>query len=301
MAEPFYYGGQALIEGVMIRGRTAVALAVRRPNGQVTTQCAPLAPIFTGRMRKVPFVRGVIVLAEAMIIGLRALMYSANTALEDEQEEPAKIPGWASSLMLTVSLVIAIGLFFIGPLLLTRAVSGWIDSNFLMHLVEGAIRLTIFVAYVWALGRTKDMKRVFAYHGAEHMTIAAHEHGAPLDVGEIRKYPKEHPRCGTAFLLVVMVVAIIVFAFTGRPGILWSIVTRVVLVPLIAGISYEIIRFNAKHINSFIGKAVTSPGLLMQFLTTRKPEDDQIEVAIKAMNTALEADGVRTAAAPSVN
>lgn len=281
----------------MIRGRTAVALAVRRPNGQVTTQCTPLAPIFTGRMRKVPFVRGVIVLAEAMIIGLRALMYSANTALEDEQDEPEKIPAWTSSLMLTASLAIAIGLFFVGPLLLTRAISAHIESNFLMHLVEGVIRLTIFVAYVWAMGRTKDMKRVFAYHGAEHMTIAAHEHGAPLEVGEIRKYPKEHPRCGTAFLLVVMVVAIIVFAFTGRPGISWSIVIRVVLVPVIAGISYEIIRFNAKHIESFIGKAVTFPGLLMQFLTTRKPEDDQIEVAIKAMNTALEADGAKLAAA----
>jgi uncharacterized protein YqhQ len=303
MAERFNYGGQAVIEGVMIRGRKFVSVAVRRPNGGIRTQCEPLSQLYTGRWRKLPFIRGIIILVETLVLGLKSLMFSANVALEDpDKDEAQDLGSFATGGMLAISLAVAVGIFFIGPLLITRALDDAIESSIVSNLVEGGIRLAIFLLYVWAMGLLPDMRRVFAYHGAEHMTIAAHEHGRPLTVGDVRPFPKEHPRCGTAFLLVVMVVAILTFAFMGRPDLWLRILSRVLLIPAIAAVSYEVIRFNAAHEGHPLAKLAIAPGLGLQRLTTRKPEDKQIEVAISAMQEALRADGEgasAAAAAPS--
>ncbi len=293
----FNYGGQAVIEGVMIRGRTHVTVAVRRPNGMMKNLAEPLPKLFTGVWRKLPFVRGVIVLAETLSLGLKAIMFSAEAALEEEDaKEEVKLSGFASGAMLLVSLALAIGIFFIIPLLVSRAFDSVFENDIAANIFEGVLRFAMFIAYIWLMGRMKDMKRLFMYHAAEHMTIACNEHGEPLEISNIRKYKKEHPRCGTAFLLTVMVVAIILFAFLGRPDLWLLIVSRIVLIPVIAAISYEIIRFNAAHLDSFIGKVFTYPGLMMQKLTTTKPDDQQIEVAVAAMQAAIAADG---AASPS--
>lgn len=287
----FNYGGQAVIEGVMIRGRTHVTVAVRRPNGMLKQLIEPLPKLFTGGWRKIPFVRGAIVLAETLSLGLKAIMFSAEAALEEEDaKEEVKLSGFASGAMLTVSLLLAIGIFFIIPLFISQAFDSLIENDIAANVFEGVIRFAIFVGYIWLMGRMKDMKRLFMYHGAEHMTIACHEHNEPLETSNIRKYKKEHPRCGTAFLLTVMVVAIILFAFLGRPDLWLLVVSRIVLIPVIAAVSYEIIRFNAAHIDSAIGKILTYPGLVMQKLTTQKPDDQQIEVAVAAMQAALAAD-----------
>ncbi len=293
MAERFNYGGQAVIEGVMIRGRRFVTVAVRRPNGLIRSHCEPLSQIYTGRWRRVPLVRGVIVLAETLALGIKALMFSANVALEepDQREEKQELSSLATGGMLAVSLAIAIGIFFIVPLLITRAMDDVIGSAVLSNVAEGGIRLVIFLAYVYLMGLMPDMRRVFAYHGAEHMTIAANEHARPLTVESVRPFPKEHPRCGTAFLLVVMVVAIATFAFLGRPDLWLRIGSRVLLIPAIAAVSYEVIRFNAAHERHPLARMAIVPGLLLQRLTTRRPDDRQIEVAISAMQEALRADG----------
>ncbi len=292
MPERFNYGGQAVIEGVMIRGRTHVSVSVRRPNGLIRSQCEPLSQLFVGKLRRIPLIRGVIVLVETLALGLKAIMFSANIALEEEDDtketEPSAI---ATGAMLVVSLSIAIGLFFVGPLFIIRAVDPYIASSVVSNIAEGGIRMGIFLVYLYLMGFMPDMRRVFAYHGAEHMTIAAHENGEPLRVDTIRKFGKEHPRCGTAFLMVVMVVAVITFVFLGRPDFWLRMASRIVLVPAIAAVSYEIIRFNAAHSANVLSRMVIAPGLALQKLTTRKPDDDQIEVAIDAMQVALAADG----------
>ena len=298
----FNYGGQAVIEGVMIRGQKAAAVAVRRPNGEVVSTCEPLSSLYTGPLRKFPFLRGILVLAETTALGTRALMYSANIALEEENTpKEAKIKeGKASWAMLPLGLIIGVGFFFIVPLLLAKLLH--LSSPFAFAAAEGVIRLAFFIAYLGAVSLLPDMRRVFAYHGAEHMTIAAHEHGHPLELSHIRKHPKEHPRCGTAFLITVMLVAIVVFSLVGlaHPPLWMTVASRLVLIPVIAAVSYEVIKFNAVHENSIIGKIGMAPGIWLQYLTTRKPDDAQIEVAVAAMNTALKADDVSMDQAPVV-
>ncbi len=289
----FNYGGQAVIEGVMIRGRTAATVACRRPNGETVTDCQPLPSLYTGPLRQAPFVRGVIVLIETLALGTKALMFSANVALEEEGEEVPERPqasGLATWTMMPIAFAIAIAVFFISPLMMARVID--LESAVTSNVVEGIIRLGLFVAYLAAINLMPDMRRVFAYHGAEHMTIAAHEHGSRLEVAEIRKYPKEHPRCGTAFILTVVVVAVVVFTVVGifDPPLWLLAVSRIALLPIIAAVSYEIIRFNAAHENDLIGKVGMAPGLWLQYLTTRKPDDPQIEVALTAMEEALRVD-----------
>ena len=281
------YGGQAVIEGVMIRGRDHYSLAVRRPNGEIATQSSRLSTLYTGRLRTIPLIRGVIVLIETLVIGMKALSASANIALEEEGKE---LSGWSMGIMLTVSLGIGIGLFFIAPLLAIRSLDNLIASDEVSNLVEGLLRLAMFLAYILLIGLMQDIKRVFAYHGAEHMTVHAYEHNEPLEVEAVRRYPTAHNRCGTAFLLVVMVVAIVVFTFLGRPSLPVSIASRIVLVPVIAGISYEVIRFSGAHAGNFLVKAIVYPSLALQRLTTRQPDDQQIEVAIRAMKHAIAVD-----------
>ena len=281
------YGGQAVIEGVMIRGRDHYSLAVRRPNGEIATSSTRLSALYTGRLRNIPLVRGVIVLIETLVIGIEALSRSANIALEEEGQELSR---WAMASMLIVSLSIGVGLFFIAPLLAIRSLDSFFASDAASNLVEGILRLSMFVAYLFVIGRLADIKRVFAYHGAEHMTVHAHEHDVPLEVDHVRSFSTAHNRCGTAFLLMVMVVAIIVFTFVGRPSLPISIASRIVLVPLIAAISYEIIRFSGAHAGNLLVKAIVYPSLALQALTTRKPDDEQIEVAIHAMKHAIAVD-----------
>ena len=295
MASKFTYGGQAVIEGVMIRGQSAAALAVRRPNGEVVSSCEPLATLYTGPLRKVPFLRGVIVLIETMALGMRALMHSANIALEENEPEAKPITAKESKLtwlMLPFGLFFGIGFFFLVPLFLTKLLD--LGSPIAFAAVEGLIRMVFFVIYIAGVSLLPDMKRVFMYHGAEHMTIAAHEHGHPLEFGHIRKFPKEHPRCGTAFLITVMLVAIIVFSLFGivDPPLWMTALSRLLFVPLIAGMSYEIIKFNSAHENSVLVKLLMTPGIWLQYITTRKPDDKQIAVAVAAMEAALTADGV---------
>ncbi|MEE8443158.1 MAG: DUF1385 domain-containing protein [Dehalococcoidia bacterium] len=284
---PFFYGGQAVIEGVMIRGRRFLCVAVRRPTGQLTASLTPLNTLYTGPVRRIPLVRGVVVLAETMVLGMKALMYSTNVSLEQEGQEMGK---WSMGLMLAVSLGFAVGVFFLLPLFVIQFIDRYVDSDLLSNIVEGVIRLSLFLTYIGGIGMIPDIKRVFAYHGAEHMTVKAHEGNDPLEIDKIRKYSTAHPRCGTAFLLVVMVIAIFVFALLGRPPMFWRIVSRVVLIPVIAGLAYEVIRFSGAHQGNAFVRLVTRPSLLLQKMTTRQPDDDQIEVAVHAMSTVLAAD-----------
>ena len=271
----------------MIRGRRFYCVAARRPTGQLTALVSPLSTLYTGKVRRIPLVRGVIVLIETLVLGTKALMYSANVSLEQEDQELGRL---STALMLTVSLGFAIGLFFLVPLLVSLLFEIYVDSDLLSNIVEGLVRLALFLAYIWGIGFIPDIRRVFAYHGAEHMTVKAHESNDPLEIAPIRKYSTAHPRCGTAFLLVVMVAAIVVFALLGRPPIVLLVLSRILLIPVIAGLAYEVIRFSGAHQTNPLVRLITAPSLLLQALTTRKPDDDQIQVAIHAMNTVLAAD-----------
>ena len=287
----FSYGGQAVIEGVMIRGRKHFSLAVRRQDGSIEHHSELLSTLYTGRIRQYPLIRGVIALVETMVLGIKALHLSANMAVQDQSgDEGGEIPSWVLGATLAVALTLGIGVFFLLPLLIIWLLDsrGWVSE-----LIEGGLRLGLLVAYIWGISFLRDIKRVYAYHGAEHMAVHAYEAGMPLDVENVRKFPTPHPRCGTAFLLTVMLVSIIVFALLMDPPIEWRILSRIVLLPVIAAISYEIIRFSGKHQNSLIGKTLAWPGLLLQRLTTRPPDDAQIEVAITAMEGALAADDGR--------
>ena len=296
---PSTYGGQALIEGVMIRGGTCVSVAVRRPNGKILVETAPIGWAWAKRLRRVPFVRGGIVLSEMLVVGTRALLFSANVASEepdsDDNETDEKPTPVLSSIAvggsLAVSLLIAVGVFLALPVFATRFFDAQLStSNLWSNVIEGTIRLVIFVAYVGVIGLMPDIRRVFAYHGAEHMTIHAREHGQPLEIESIRKFGTAHPRCGTAFILVVLVIAIIAHIFW-TPPVLWErVVSRIIMLPIIAGISYEIIRWSGFHADNILVRAIIAPNLLLQSLTTRQPDDDQIEVAISALEGALEAD-----------
>jgi hypothetical protein len=284
----FPYGGQAVIEGVMIRGEKFASVAVRRPDGTVSTVAWTLGAIYNGSLRKLPLARGVIVLIETLGLGVRALTHSANVSLGEEEGE--ELSGFSIAWMVAVSLFFGIAIFFVAPLFAASALERVIESHILVNISEGVLRLVIFVGYIKLIGMMPDVKRVFAYHGAEHMTIHAYEASDPLNIEEIRKYPTAHPRCGTAFLLVVAVVAIVFFTFFGRPSLFWLITSRIVLIPIIAGFAYEVIRFSGFHRTNPIVRFLLYPSLALQALTTRQPDDDQIEVAICALNAAREAD-----------
>ena len=281
------YGGQAVIEGIMIRGQNNVAIAVRSPSGNIVTRVKKINTLFTGKLRSIPIIRGVIALAETLSLGMEALNYSSQVANDEEDTPPGK---FSSAIMILISLSIAIGLFFILPLVVSKPFEGLLGSDVVSNVAEGIIRLAVFLIYVTVISLMPDIRRVYMYHGAEHMAVHAQEKGDPLTIQEIRKYPTAHPRCGTAFLLTIMVIAIIVFTLIPREP-LWLVVgSRIVLIPLIASLSYEFIRFNSKYeTNKFISK-MSVPSLLLQSLTTKIPDDDQIEVAINAMESAIGAD-----------
>ena len=285
----------------MIRGREHLSLAVRRQDGSITHHSERLNTLYTGVVRKFPLLRGVVLLLETLILGMKALNKSATMAAADLQGDDEKeMSGWYLGITLAVSLTLGIAVFFLGPLLIVRWLDPMIASDQVSNLIEGGIRLVFLVTYVWAIGRLGDIKRVFAYHGAEHMAVHAYEAGVPLNIDNVRKFPTPHPRCGTAFLLTVLLVSILVFAIFPRPPLEWRIISRIALIPVVAGISYEVIRFAGAHQKGIIGRAVAAPGLLLQRLTTRNPDDQQIEVAIHAVEGAIAADDGRKYPPPVV-
>lgn len=281
------YGGQAVLEGVMIRGQNNVSVAVRSPSGEIKTQIKPIANIFRSKYRKTPLIRGIIALIETLIIGMNALNFSSAVAMEEENSDPNRA---SVVLMITISFTLAIGLFFMLPLLISTPFEGFLGSNIFSNIIEGIVRLLIFIGYIYVIGLMPDIKRVFMYHGAEHMTVHAQENNLELNLANIKKYPTAHPRCGTAFLLTIMLIAVIVFILIPRQSLLIVVGSRIVLVPFIASLSYEFIRLSSIYQNSFIMKAISAPSLWLQSLTTRQPDDDQIEVAVIAMQSAIEAD-----------
>jgi len=289
----YNYGGQAVIEGVMIRGRTSMVTAVRKPNNEINVEVKPLASATENKWRRIPLIRGVVVLIEAMVLGIQSLMHSANISLEEEDVQLSKgaIVG-----MLMVSGVLVVVLFFIAPLFLTGWLNNYIPNAVVFTIVEGVIRLAIFLGYLKAISYMKDIKRVFTYHGAEHKAVNAYEAGVPMEVEAIKKYSRAHVRCGTSFLFFVLVIAIIVFTFVGRQTLWLMVVSRIVLLPVIMGLGYELIYFGAKHTHNWLMKILLAPGLWLQSMTTGEPDDKQLEVAIAAMNKAVEVDQADEAA-----
>jgi uncharacterized protein YqhQ len=276
------YGGQAVIEGVMMRGARYMAVAMRAPNGKIVLHSEKLGPIYSSRWAKVPFLRGLVLLWDALALGSRALSISANTQTEKEKE---KLEGGALALTMVISLSFAIGLFFLLPAGLGHVFEGWLSLSPLAgNLLEGVLRLAILMGYLWAIGQMGEIKRVFGYHGAEHKTIHAFEAGAPLTPAEVRKFPEEHPRCGTAFLLTVIVFSVILFSLIGPLPLLQRLLLRVVLIPLLAGVAYEYLRFTAAHIRNPLVRILVTPNLALQRLTTRPPDKKMLEVGIAAFN-----------------
>ena len=275
--------------GVMIRGRNSMAIAVRKMDGVIDISSRPLATLYKGKWREVPFIRGVIALIEAVVLGTGALMHSAQVSTETEQEKITPGMIWGS---VVVGVVLAVALFFVLPLLAARLLDPFISSAFISNLIEGLIRIVFFIVYLALIGRMKDIREIFAYHGAEHMSVNAYEAGAPLEVGPVQNYSTAHTRCGTSFLLVVLVLSILVFALLGRPNIWISIASRILLLPVIAALSYELIKFEAAYSHNRFIHVLLMPGLWLQSMTTRQPDKRQLEVAIAAMRKALETDGL---------
>ncbi len=287
MTSRFHYGGQAVIDGVMIRGQRAMVTAVRRPNGGMTMGIQSLSSFYTGWMRRTPLIRGVIVLIEALALGIKSLLYSANVSLEEEEEQISGGLVWA---IVAGSIVMAVALFFIAPLLLTKLLDPYIHSSLVFNLTEGLFRIAIFILYLKLVTLVPSIKQVFAYHGAEHKAVNAYEAGVPLEVEATRGYDTAHRRCGTSFLFVVLIIAILVFALIGRPSLWLMVLSRILLLPAIAALSYEIIYFGANHAGNIIVRALTAPGLWLQALTTRQPDDNQLEVALSALRKVVELD-----------
>jgi hypothetical protein len=298
MTKRFYYGGQAVMEGVMMRGRKARVTAVRRPGGELAIDTQPLAAIYSGGMRQTPLIRGIIVLIESLLLGIKSLLYSANVSLEEEEVEISGVLVW---LLLVFSVGLAVVLFFMVPLFLARLLIPYISSALLFNLIEGLIRVAIFILYLGLIALMPDIRRVFAYHGAEHKAVNAYENGAPLEIEATRRYSTAHVRCGTSFLFVVLIIAIIVFSLVGLPSLWLMVLSRIVLIPLIAALGYEVIYFGNKHIDNRIVRALLSPGLWLQSLTTREPDDSQLEVALSALRKVVELDQVEEAAQPSAS
>ncbi|HEY3192769.1 MAG TPA: DUF1385 domain-containing protein, partial [Solirubrobacterales bacterium] len=279
-------GGQAVLEGVMMRGVSVWAVAVRKPDGQIELTSEPLVSwARRSRVLRWPVIRGVVALAESLKIGFRALAFSANAQLDPEEQE--QIGGLTWGLTIAFSLVLAIGLFFVVPVGATSLIKDWLGSAVLFWLVEGILRTAIFIGYIAAISRLPDLRRVFQYHGAEHKTISCFEAGDELVPSRAKEYSRLHPRCGTSFLLIVMVLAIFVFAPIGLPAWYWLVASRILGIPLIAGLSYEVIKWAGKHRNKRWVRAVMWPGLMLQNLTTREPDEDQLEVAIRALEAVL--------------
>jgi uncharacterized protein YqhQ len=276
------YGGQAVIEGVMMRGTHSVAIAMRAPNNEIVVHKEPLGALYKYKIIKIPFLRGLVMLLDALILGTRALTISANTQTGEED----KIEGPMLYLILLISLAIGVGLFFLAPaalgLLLEHllAIGSW-WGNF----VEGLVRLLLLVGYIWVVGQMPDIRRVFAYHGAEHKTINAFEARVELTPQNVAQFSVEHPRCGTAFLLTLILLSILIFSLLGPLPFWWRMASRILFLPILASLAYEYIRWTANHLDSKLIQILIKPNLALQHLTTREPTSDMLEVAISAFKT----------------
>jgi uncharacterized protein YqhQ len=283
----YTYGGQALVEGVLMRGRDAIAVAFRHPSGRIVWAQERLDSGFHGsRIAKLPFVRGLVVLYETLIVGSRWLVRSAGLQVQDEGVELGK---GGIAVMLIFTFAVVVGIFFLLPLFVASATTGG-QGDFTQHIVEGVVRVALFIGYLLLISRAGDVSRVFMYHGAEHMTIHALEHDDPLTVENVRKYPTAHQRCGTEFLVIVIILSILAFSLIGKQDPVLMVLSRIALIPVIAAVGYEILRFGAKHRGNPIIRALYLPGIWVQMITTKQPTDDQIEVAIVSMQQALLAD-----------
>ena len=294
----FFYGGQALIEGVMMRGRTTVAMSVRPPSGEIRTMSEPLPAALSAdrKLIKIPLLRGVFVLYETLVIGTRMLMRSASIAAEGEDVELGK---GTIALTMVFSLGFAIGLFFLLPLFLSTFAEDVADSDLVANGVEGLIRLVIFIGYIVAIGLMSDIRRVFAYHGAEHKAISAYEADRPLTPEEVDAFGTAHTRCGTTFILIVVVISIFFFSLIPRAGVALPLLflSRIVLVPVIAAFAYELVRFGARHYGNPIVRAIYAPGIWLQSLTTRPPDREMLEVSIASLESCIASDREAAAAA----
>ena len=278
------YGGQALIEGILMRGKSNLAVAMRAPDGSIVIQKERLQGIYTSKFTKIPFLRGLVLLWDAFGLGIRYLTISANTQTGEDE----KIEGASLIFPVIFSLAIAVGLFFLAPAGLVELLDNFLNiSTFASNLLEGLLRLLLIVGYIWGVGFMPDIRRVFSYHGAEHKTINAFEAGVELTVENVQKHSVQHPRCGTAFILTLVVFSIILFSIIGPLPPVWRIASRVLLLPLLAMLAYEYIRFTSKISRTLIGKALAAPNLALQNLTTRQPTDQMVEVALAAFNTML--------------
>ena len=280
-------GGQAVLEGVMMRGVSTWSVACRTPEGELKLTSEPIVSwAKRSRILRIPVIRGVVALAESLKIGFKALAISANAQLADGEEEE-DIGGFTWGLTIFFSLLLAVGLFFVVPVGATSLIRDQLGSPILFWLVEGVLRTAIFIGYLAAISRLRDLRRVFEYHGAEHKTISCFEAGDELRPENAKRYSRLHPRCGTSFLLIVMVLSIFVFAPIGLPAWYWLVLSRILGIPLIAGLSYEVIKWAGKHRNKRWVRAVMWPGLMLQNLTTREPDLDELEVAIRALEGVL--------------
>jgi uncharacterized protein YqhQ len=312
----FSYGGQAVIEGVLMRGAHDVSIAVRNPEGQIVVHQEPLnKTLYQGFVAKTPFLRGIVGLWDAMGLGTKALMWSADVALGEEED--VTFGGAVGFATVAVSLLIGIGFFFLLPTVTATGIGsalgivpaqeaaegtrrffifyeaqpiGWRAT--VVNFIEAVVQLGLLVGYIALISRMEDVKRLFQYHGAEHKTINAYEAGDELTPEVVAKYPIEHPRCGTAFLLTVVFVSVIVFSLIGRPPFLWLILSRIVFIPVIAGISYELLRWSAANIDKPIVRLIVTPNLMLQHLTTRTPDEDMLEVAIVSFKHVLLSEGL---------
>ena len=281
------YGGQAVIEGVMMRGKHAVAIAMRNPEGEIVTHVEKLGGIYKTKIAKLPFLRGLVLLWDALGLGMRALTISANTQTGEDE----KLEGPALYFSLGLSLLFSVGLFFLLPAAAGGLAEKYLHWNsFTGNLLEGATRLALLILYVWAIGFMEDIKRVYGYHGAEHKVINAYENGAELTPEKVATYSREHARCGTAFLLTLVIFSILIFSLFPPISIGVRLLSRVLFIPILAGIAYEYIRWTAEHLDSKIVQAMIKPNLALQRLTTHEPDLEMLEVSIEAFNTMQDAE-----------
>ncbi|MFY9175180.1 MAG: DUF1385 domain-containing protein [Peptococcia bacterium] len=284
------YGGQAVIEGVMMRGRKTMAVAVRKNSGEIVVTEEKLHPLG----EKIPFlkwplIRGTVALIDSLVIGIRVLTYSANQAVEEEDSEESISPV-EMVVSVVLALALGVGIFFLIPVGLAALLENYVPNHNVQNLLEGLFRIALFLIYVAAISRMKDIQRVFQYHGAEHKTIFSYENGEELTVENVRKNSTLHPRCGTNFMLVVMVISILVFSLLGKTDLLTRFISRIVLLPVVSGLSYEYIKFAGKYTNNSFVRVIIKPGLWLQKFTTREPDDSMLEVAIQSLLAVIKAE-----------
>jgi uncharacterized protein YqhQ len=291
-----YYGGQAVLEGVMMRGRDQWAIAVRKPDGDLHLEGHDIDSVAKRyQVLRWPGLRGVIALGQALSIGIKALTISANqSADEGEKLTPRQM-----AFSMTIAMIIFIGVFIVLPAVVSNFARDQVGSGILLNVAEGIFRVLLFLGYLLLIGRMKEIRRVFEYHGAEHKTIAAYEHDAPLEPASVDRYSTLHVRCGTNFLLIVMILTIFVFAFFGTPGLAWRIGSRILAVPIIAGLAFEALRLGARYQRTAIMRALMAPGLWLQKITTKPPAHDQIEVAIAAFREVRRREGAEAEGEPA--